>query len=335
MIWLGHGLPATHDGTLSLDISGPAVAAAGASRLCGGGRADPCWKCCVPRRSLAQAYRELGLEAGADVAEVKRAFRKLAREFHPDVCDPADLLPAGKRFAQVRSAYETIITGGSVDGPAPSANFGHNMGGFTRNMATGQGHHKVSDGRLFELWLDVRGDPRVLDNARQEVMSLFFRMRSILDEMGLSLAKEGFIGAVLASTGPGGRAPLDVDTWDHKWIPLMLVNESTGVVTYALSGEQAGHLRAMTRSRLLAPSPNDPPAATTDGAGTADSFTSDDIFVAASDASEAQRARRRYAFTMQALVLPPDAVSWVVSACIGDADVERTTAVGRRFSEMM
>ncbi|MFA7541397.1 MAG: DnaJ domain-containing protein, partial [Lysobacterales bacterium] len=35
-------------------------------------------------------YKVLGVEAGADDAEIKKAYRRLARKYHPDVSKEAD-----------------------------------------------------------------------------------------------------------------------------------------------------------------------------------------------------------------------------------------------------
>lgn len=51
-------------------------------------------------------YTVLGLEKGATKAEVRSAFRKLARECHPDVSDAPD---ARARFEAARAAYESVI----------------------------------------------------------------------------------------------------------------------------------------------------------------------------------------------------------------------------------
>jgi len=50
-------------------------------------------------------YEVLGLKRGAGVEEIRRAYRKLARELHPDVNKAPD---AAKRFAKVQEAYETL-----------------------------------------------------------------------------------------------------------------------------------------------------------------------------------------------------------------------------------
>ena len=50
-------------------------------------------------------YELLGLTRGADDGEIKRAFRRLARELHPDVSDAPD---AEERFREIAEAYEVL-----------------------------------------------------------------------------------------------------------------------------------------------------------------------------------------------------------------------------------
>src|SRR5258708_25221902 len=50
-------------------------------------------------------YELLGVSRGADDSEIKQAFRRLARELHPDVSDEPN---AEARFKEVVEAYEVL-----------------------------------------------------------------------------------------------------------------------------------------------------------------------------------------------------------------------------------
>jgi len=51
-------------------------------------------------------YKILGVERGAGQDEIKKRYRKLARDCHPDTCkdDPS----AEKRFKELNEAYEVL-----------------------------------------------------------------------------------------------------------------------------------------------------------------------------------------------------------------------------------
>src|SRR5437763_8425245 len=51
-------------------------------------------------------YIVLGVERGATVGDVKRAYKRLARRFHPDI-NPGDRM-AATQFRQIAEAYETL-----------------------------------------------------------------------------------------------------------------------------------------------------------------------------------------------------------------------------------
>ena len=53
-------------------------------------------------------YRVLGVSRNATDAEIKRAYRKLARQYHPDR-NPDDAA-AEERFKAIQAAYEAIGT---------------------------------------------------------------------------------------------------------------------------------------------------------------------------------------------------------------------------------
>ncbi|HUG29743.1 MAG TPA: J domain-containing protein [Candidatus Limnocylindria bacterium] len=61
----------------------------------------------------ADPYRALGLEPGASVAEIKRAYRLLAKAFHPDSAGEAAL----PRFLAIHAAYEQLKTGRAPTNP--------------------------------------------------------------------------------------------------------------------------------------------------------------------------------------------------------------------------
>ena len=58
----------------------------------------------------ANGYRDyfkvLGVERGADADAIKKAFRKLARQYHPDV-NPGDK-GAEAKFKEISEAYEVL-----------------------------------------------------------------------------------------------------------------------------------------------------------------------------------------------------------------------------------
>jgi molecular chaperone DnaJ len=76
-------------------------------------------------------YIVLGLERAATVADVKRAYRRLARKYHPDI-NPGDGTAAA-RFQQITQAYETLSdperrrrydASGTVDEQTPPRSYG-------------------------------------------------------------------------------------------------------------------------------------------------------------------------------------------------------------------
>jgi molecular chaperone DnaJ len=74
-------------------------------------------------------YSALGVARGASDAEIKKAYRRLARKYHPDV-NPGDA-SAKKKFQEIASAYEVLkdakrrkhydLTGDTGEPPEPGA----------------------------------------------------------------------------------------------------------------------------------------------------------------------------------------------------------------------
>src|SRR3954465_13877542 len=97
-------------------------------------------------------YIVLGVDRAATLNDIKRAYKRLARKYHPDI-NPGDRLAAAK-FRQIAEAYETLsdpdrrrrydTTGAAA--PEPSATFGFD--GFDFTVSVG-GSDAPTFGDLF------------------------------------------------------------------------------------------------------------------------------------------------------------------------------------------
>lgn len=85
---------------------------------------------------VADPYQTLGVARGASEADIKKAYRKLAKELHPD--RNKDNPKAAERFSQVTGAYDLLndkdkrarFDRGEIDGDGnPTAPFGFGGGG--------------------------------------------------------------------------------------------------------------------------------------------------------------------------------------------------------------
>ena len=85
---------------------------------------------------MADPYSTLGVQRGASEADIKKAYRKLAKELHPD--RNKDNPKAAERFSQVTQAYDLLSDAdkrarfdrGEIDGDGnPAAPFGFGQGG--------------------------------------------------------------------------------------------------------------------------------------------------------------------------------------------------------------
>lgn len=102
----------------------------------------------------------LGLPEGATESDIKRAYRRLARRFHPDI-NPGDRA-AEVRFRQILDAYETLIDPARraryESGHAEEASGARRASGFEGFDFSSRGvDHSASFGDLFAEVLTERG----------------------------------------------------------------------------------------------------------------------------------------------------------------------------------
>jgi len=74
-----------------------------------GAQAPPSPRATMVSRARAQALSTLGLYGDATAAEVTRAFRRRARELHPDLHRGAERRSVEQRFAALTAAYHALI----------------------------------------------------------------------------------------------------------------------------------------------------------------------------------------------------------------------------------
>ena len=53
-------------------------------------------------------YKILGIEQDADSESIKKAYKKLAKKFHPDL-NPDDVESSEEKFKQIIEAYHVLI----------------------------------------------------------------------------------------------------------------------------------------------------------------------------------------------------------------------------------
>ncbi|MBB4640293.1 DnaJ C-terminal domain-containing protein [Rhizorhapis suberifaciens] len=189
---------------------------------------------------MADPYTTLGVARNASEADIKKAYRKLAKELHPD--RNADNPKAADRFAAVTNAYDLLtdkdkraqFDRGEIDAdgnPTAPFGFGGGRGGGFRSSAGpgGQQFEFGTDGADFgDIFEGLFGGGR-----RQQGGGFGGFGRSAPPQKGANIAYRLAVQFVEAAT----LAPQRITLQDGKTIDLKLPNGVEDGTQMRLSGK--------------------------------------------------------------------------------------------------
>ena len=145
-------------------------------------------------------YEVLGVEKNATDADIKRAYRKLARKYHPDL-NKDNLKEAENKFKEVNEAYHVLSDAdkraqydqlghdafrqaSQGGGPGPGG-FGGGFGGFDFSNFGGQGGFDMGD--IFDMFT---GGRRRNSNGPEQGADLRYDMEITLREAAKGVRKK-------------------------------------------------------------------------------------------------------------------------------------------------
>jgi molecular chaperone DnaJ len=153
-------------------------------------------------------YEVLGLGKDASSDDIKKAYRKLARQYHPDVNKEAD---AEEKFKEVKEAYETLS---DSQKKAHYDQFGHT----DPNQGFGGGGDFGGFGDIFDMFFGGGGGRSRNPNAPRQGNDLQYSMRLSFEEAvfgketEIQIPKEESCGTCHGSGAKPGTKP---DTCSH------------------------------------------------------------------------------------------------------------------------
>ncbi len=142
-------------------------------------------------------YEVLGVEKGATKKDIKKAYRKLAMEYHPDVSEDPE---AGEKFKEISEAYAIL----SDDEKKNTYDqYGHaGMGGFSQEdifnninfedifRGFGFGGNQGGGGAGFESIFDLFGFGGSRRNGPQQGNDVLYEMKITLEEAAHGLKED-------------------------------------------------------------------------------------------------------------------------------------------------
>ena len=153
-------------------------------------------------------YEVLGVERGASEAELKRAFRKLAQQTHPDVNQEAG---ADERFKEINQAYQVLSD--------PQRRQAYDMFGTTGD-ASDQGFNAADFGSFGDIFDAFFGGTRAGSRRGHPLAGadLRYDLRITLEEAVKGVEKEiefTALGRCETCSGSGAAPGSDAVTCDQ------------------------------------------------------------------------------------------------------------------------
>nr|XP_027093024.1 chaperone protein dnaJ 20, chloroplastic-like [Coffea arabica] len=122
----------------------------------------------APTQTQAETFYDmLGISETGSISDIKKAYKQLARKYHPDV-SPADRTEEyTKRFIEVQEAYETLSD------PQTRALYDMNLGrGLHFAFSTGRRNERMDDVEEWKLrWQSQLDELRLWSMHRDNVSS--------------------------------------------------------------------------------------------------------------------------------------------------------------------
>ena len=196
-------------------------------------------------------YEVLGVNRNASADELKKAYRKLARQFHPDV-NRGDS-QAEERFKEVNEAYEILS---DADRRAGYDRFGHAANGMGGDPFGGFGGSPFGD--LFESFFGSGGSRRRSGPVRGQdltiTVNLTFEEAVFGTEKEVELLRLETCAECHGSRMKGGQAaPRDGVFLDDAYVERWTVSDPKGFAgeTIAIDGLPASRTDVLVRIERL------------------------------------------------------------------------------------